>query len=113
MTKNPETAKRRGNTSPSPYLPESTVGDQAVRKARVLPRPVPPFAREEITMNKKALQEQIAAKAYELYEKRGQMHGRDFEDWLEAERLVLAELKSQSGRQISQPKRRTRRSNKG
>ena len=99
--------------NPLPYLPESTVGDQAVRKARILPRPVPSFAREEITMNKKALQEQIAAKAYELYEKRGQMHGRDFEDWLEAERLVLAELKSQSGRQISQPKRRTRRSNKG
>jgi len=48
-----------------------------------------------------------------LYEKKGQMHGRDFEDWLEAERLVLAELKSQSGRQISRPKRRTRRSNKG
>lgn len=64
-------------------------------------------------MNKKALQEQIAAKAYELYEKRGQMHGRDLEDWLEAERLVVAELKSQSGKQISQPKRRTRRSNKG
>jgi len=64
-------------------------------------------------MNQKALQEQIAAKAYELYEKRGRSHGRDFEDWLEAERLVLAELKSQLGRQISQPKRRTRRSNKG
>ena len=96
-----------------PYLSESTVGDQAVRKTRVLPRPVPSFAREEITMNKKALQEQIAAKAYELYEKRSRSHGRDFEDWLEAERLVLAELKSQLGRQISQPKRRTRRSNKG
>jgi len=99
--------------NPPPYLSESTVGDQAVRKARVLPRPVPSFAREEIAMNQKALQEQIAAKAYELYEKRGRSHGRDFEDWLEAERLVLAELKSQLGRQISQPKRRTRRSNKG
>ena len=99
--------------NPLPYLSESTVGDQAVRKARILPRPVPSFAREEITMNQKALQEQIAAKAYELYEKKGQMYGRDFEDWLEAERLVLAELKSQSGRQISRPKRRTRRSNRG
>jgi hypothetical protein len=37
---------------------------------------------------------QIAVKAYELFEKRGCSHGRDFDDWLDAEKLVLSELKS-------------------
>ncbi|OIO79166.1 MAG: hypothetical protein COW11_03775 [Candidatus Omnitrophica bacterium CG12_big_fil_rev_8_21_14_0_65_43_15] len=32
--------------------------------------------------------ELIAKKAYELYEKRGCEHGSDFNDWVEAERLV-------------------------
>jgi len=40
------------------------------------------------------IRQRIAAKAYELYEARGSSHGRDREDWLEAERLVLIELKS-------------------
>jgi hypothetical protein len=30
----------------------------------------------------------VAKKAYELYEQRGCRHGRDQQDWLEAERLV-------------------------
>jgi hypothetical protein len=38
--------------------------------------------------------ERIAQKAYELYEKRGWIHGLDTSDWLEAERLVLAEIKA-------------------
>ncbi len=31
----------------------------------------------------------IANKAYELYVQRGQEHGHDIEDWLEAERQIL------------------------
>jgi hypothetical protein len=31
----------------------------------------------------------IAEKAYELYVQRGEEHGHDFEDWLEAERQIL------------------------
>ena len=31
----------------------------------------------------------IAKRAYELYARRGQEHGHDFEDWLEAERQIL------------------------
>ncbi len=31
-----------------------------------------------------------AKKAYELYEKSGCVHGRDFENWLEAEKIVIA-----------------------
>lgn len=43
-----------------------------------------------------ALREQIERKAYELYEKRGWGHGLDTEDWIEAERLVLAEIKTEA-----------------
>jgi len=41
------------------------------------------------------LHERIARKAYELYEQRGWQHGHDVENWLEAERLILAEMKAQ------------------
>jgi hypothetical protein len=41
------------------------------------------------------LHERIARKAYELYEQRGWQHGHDLEDWLEAERMILAEMKAQ------------------
>ncbi|MBI3597815.1 MAG: DUF2934 domain-containing protein [Nitrospirae bacterium] len=40
------------------------------------------------------LREQIAQKAFELYEKRGWVHGLDVGDWLEAERLVLSEIQT-------------------
>ena len=43
------------------------------------------------------LLQRIAEKAYELYECRGCCHGRDLEDWLEAERLVLAEIAGRVG----------------
>jgi len=33
--------------------------------------------------------EEIVKTAYDLYEKRGRVHGYDLEDWLEAERIVL------------------------
>lgn len=46
------------------------------------------------TIPDSALRERVERKAYELYEKRGGAHGLDTEDWLEAERLVLAETKT-------------------
>ena len=42
------------------------------------------------------VQQRIAEKAYELYERRGCCDGRDVEDWLEAERLVLADIEQQT-----------------
>lgn len=42
--------------------------------------------------------DQIAQKAYELYEKRGRTPGNDLQDWLEAERQVLAERSPDFGR---------------
>jgi len=35
----------------------------------------------------------VAKKAYELYEGRGGEHGHDMDDWLEAEQLVVKELR--------------------
>jgi hypothetical protein len=36
--------------------------------------------------------ERVEKKAYEFYEKRGRQHGRDFDDWLEAEKIVEAAM---------------------
>lgn len=36
--------------------------------------------------------ELVEKKAYELYEKRGRQDGHDLEDWLEAQKLVEAEM---------------------
>jgi len=43
-----------------------------------------------------AIRERIAVKAYDLYERRGSSHGLDIQDWLEAEALVLAEVKKET-----------------
>ncbi len=40
-----------------------------------------------------ALTDAIARKAYEIYEERGREDGKDFEHWLEAEKLVKAKTK--------------------
>ncbi|QER42812.1 DUF2934 domain-containing protein [Thermodesulfobacterium sp. TA1] len=41
-------------------------------------------------MDKKALEDEIRMVAYELYVKSGCIPGRDLDNWLEAERIVLA-----------------------
>lgn len=46
------------------------------------------------------LHEEIAKVAYELYLKRGCVHGHDLDDWLEAERIVLAR---HAGQEIEEP----------
>ncbi len=38
--------------------------------------------------NSKQRQEEIRRLAYEIFERRGRVHGRDLDDWLEAERIV-------------------------
>jgi hypothetical protein len=37
------------------------------------------------------IREKVALRAYEIYEDRGGQHGRDIDDWLQAEDEVLAE----------------------
>ena len=43
-------------------------------------------------------QEDISQVAYELFERRGRTHGRDQQDWFEAERIVLQRRRSGNGR---------------
>ena len=64
------------------------------------------------TMGDEVLRQRIAEKAYELYEKRGQSHGQDLDDWLEAERLVLSEIGSQAHSTAKKPRSRGERSKK-
>jgi len=59
------------------------------------------------------LRQRIAEKAHEIYECRGCCHGRDLDDWLEAERLVLNEMASQAHGTAQNPRGRARRSQKG
>ena len=42
------------------------------------------------------VQDMIRKKAYELHEQRGGEHGRDLEDWLEAERTVRAGMRKRN-----------------
>jgi hypothetical protein len=42
-----------------------------------------------------SLHDEIAKVAHELYEKSGRMPGRDLENWLEAEKIVMARHKGQ------------------
>lgn len=49
--------------------------------------------KNKISMDEETLNEMIRKKAYELHEQRGGEHGRDFEDWIEAERIVKAEMR--------------------
>ena len=42
--------------------------------------------------------EEIARVAYELFERRGSVHGHDLEDWVEAERIVRQRRGAGNGR---------------
>jgi DUF2934 family protein len=44
---------------------------------------------KNIEIDKKTPRQMIEKKAYEIYEKRGREHGKDLDDWLEAEKIVI------------------------
>ena len=46
------------------------------------------------SLTQEQLNEKIAKKAYELYENRGRISGFAEKDWLQAQKIVLAELKA-------------------
>ncbi|HTN43466.1 MAG TPA: DUF2934 domain-containing protein [Nitrospiria bacterium] len=58
---------------------------------------------EAVALNPE-LRERIAQKAYDLYEKRGSVHGLDVQDWLEAERLIMAQTMAETKAPKSQSK---------
>ena len=47
-----------------------------------------------ITLSASVSHEQVAHKAYELYQQRGAEHGRDLEDWFRAEQLMHEVLRA-------------------
>lgn len=71
-----------------------------------------PSASTEAVLADNVLHERIAEKAYDLYQKRGQIHGHNLEDWLNAERMVLAELKARAEDEPAKSRGRVRRSKK-
>jgi hypothetical protein len=46
--------------------------------------------------DEETVRKMIEEKAYELYEKRGGEHGNDFEDWFEAEKIVMEKIQKKS-----------------
>lgn len=49
---------------------------------------VPKKPKEKAGQGIESLHEMIEKKAYEIHEKRGKQHGRDIDDWLEAEQII-------------------------
>lgn len=47
---------------------------------------------ELLTKYADEVREQIARKAYELYEQRGRRDGQDMDDWLKAEEIIMREI---------------------
>jgi hypothetical protein len=45
-------------------------------------------------MDERTIRELIAKKAYEIYEKRGMEHGKDLDDWLEAELIIMGKKRN-------------------
>jgi NADPH-dependent 2,4-dienoyl-CoA reductase/sulfur reductase-like enzyme len=45
--------------------------------------------RRKTEPDEKALREMVEKKAYEIYQKRGRGHGKNLDDWLEAEKIVM------------------------
>lgn len=62
------------------------------RKGREERTSPPPGGTGKSTPGEEALLRRIAEKAYEIYQSRGELHGHDLDDWLEAERLVFDEV---------------------
>ena len=59
--------------------------------------------------------DEIAKLARELYEKSGSIEGRDLDNWLEAERIVMERYKEQEmleGNSSSSNKKQSKKSNK-
>jgi vancomycin resistance protein YoaR len=44
--------------------------------------------REQMTINREISKEEIARLAHELWNERGRQHGRDADDWFQAEQLL-------------------------
>jgi len=66
---------------------------------------VPPV--DSPSVDQKTLHRRIAERAYQRFLERNQLHGHDLDDWLEAERAVLAGLRAKRPREKSAHSRQT------
>lgn len=82
----PKKAAPKKTAAKKPVEKKTTVRKTAVKKTTVKPAPAPE--------TQESLYERIAKKAYEIYESRGREVGRDFEHWLEAEKIIKGKKKS-------------------
>jgi hypothetical protein len=72
-------------------------------------RQIPVKEVEEFSVRDNELRHRrIAEKAYELFHCRGCCHGRDLDDWLEAERLVMAAMQRESDRELRDPSQKAK-----
>jgi DUF2934 family protein len=73
-----------------------------MKKPAKSPRAANPSSRLKVKPKQKPfeltddIRGRIALKAYELYERRGGEGGREMQDWLEAEQIVMAEFRRAS-----------------
>ena len=84
MPEKKETAVNKPGKKPSAAKGKSTVKSKetAVKKPRKSP-----------STKEQQIQEEIAKKAYELYEQGGREEGKDVQHWLEAEKLLKTKPK--------------------
>jgi hypothetical protein len=70
-----------------------------MKKPTKSPRAANPSSRSNVRPKQKSfeltddIRARIALKAYELYEQRGREGDREMDDWLEAEAIVMAEIR--------------------
>lgn len=70
-----------------------------MKKPTKSPRAANPTSRAKVKPKQKSveltdeLRGRIALKAYELYEERGRHDGQEMEDWLQAEMVVMEEMR--------------------
>lgn len=62
-----------------------------IRKRKNAPPSRPSLVADPIELPD-GMRDRIAAKAYELWHERGCRQGRDLEDWLDAETIVMEEI---------------------
>lgn len=94
---------KRKSSSEIEYPTESTIGNQKYRAAET-------SSAAEPALRETPLRQRIAENAYDLYLRRGQIHGHDVDDWLEAERDILDQLKAPVvAKKARKPRTRRRR----
>jgi len=83
MKNKPTQAKRNGSAAVKPHASDILRSTQARRSA---PTTVKPIELPD------GMWEQIAQKAYELWEQRGRREGHALEDWFDAEEIVMEQI---------------------